>query len=193
MHQPTGEGARSIEGSEILMSHVLKFDKGQPSFLGVAKARSSEVKQITQVIQQRVPICLPVDKWEVARRIDRYLVLRKRGQVVATASLVPIGGRRLELRSVAVARGWEHKGLGSLIVRATIARAIAEKKNLYCVTTKPAFFESLGFRAAPVGLLPEKQVRKDHPVEGKRQVMAWIASNLKRLGRSREDELRTTA
>lgn len=175
------------------MSTMIDFEQGEPDFLVCSQARPSDARAIASIVQQRVPTCLPVDPWQVARHHDRYLVRRVEGRVVATAALFPIGPHMLELRSVAVAQGWENRGLGSEVVRGAIARAIARGKNLYCVTTHPGFFESLGFRAAPLGMLPEKPERERCPVADQRQAMGWIASGLRQLNRRWRHDIRATA
>lgn len=140
----------------------------------VTTAAESDVDQIVDVVRQRAPETIPVTPAEVRRGMDRFRVIREDGRVIATAMLQPVaGGRRLELRSVAVADGQGGRGLGSRIVRALQQEADRRGRRLVCVTTSPGFFERLGFEREPLDLVPAKPERRRWPVEGRRVAMSW--------------------
>lgn len=140
----------------------------------VTRATASDVDQIVGVVRQRAPETIPVTSAQVRRGLDRYRVIRENGRVIATATLQPVAdGRRLELRSVAVADGHGGRGLGTHIVRALQDEARRRGRRVVCVTTSPGFFERLGFEEAPLSLVPPKPERRRWPIDGRRVAMSW--------------------
>lgn len=166
------------------------FDlKGVPTVLS---AKHSEAGRIADLIECRAPLCLPVEEAEVRSRIDTYGVVKNKDELLATAAVYPLGPSRWELRSVAVAPGWEKKGMGAQVVRWAMGRAQAANKTLCCVTYNADFFKRLGFKEIPPMLVPPKAKRAEFPVEGNRTTMAWMAGE-HALERRFENELRATA
>lgn len=158
----------------------------------VFHAKPVEAGRIADLIELRAPLCLPVEEAEVQKRIDAYGVLRDKGELLATAAVYPLGPNRWELRSVAVAPGFENKGLGAHVVRWAMRRAQVANKTLCCVTYSADFFRRLGFKEIPPMLVPPKPRRAQFPVEGRRTTMAWSASGQQTMERRFENELRAT-
>ena len=62
-----------------------------------------------------------------------------------------------EVKSLAVPEGMQARGLGSLLVRATVEEAKQiGLDRVFALTYRPAFFERLGFVQADVMTLPRK-------------------------------------
>ncbi len=139
----------------------------------VRPASVTDVAEIAQLLERRAPVTIPVPAEQVADDLERYRVIRGRNSVLATAALQPVGGDRLELRSVAVADDCAGRGLGTHMVTALQREAARQSKRLVCVTISPEFFERMGFEKAPLGVVPPKPEREECPIEGTRVAMAW--------------------
>ena len=75
--------------------------------------------------------------------------------VVGCAALNILWGDLAEVRSLAVHRSCQHKGLGGDIVRQLIERCRAlEIPRVFCFTLVDAFFRSIGFTVFDRDLLP---------------------------------------
>ncbi len=89
---------------------------------------------------------------DIVQNIDRFLVCEDRGRIIGTAAwqiLPEIGKARdpsIEIKSVSVSRHYQHKGIGSALVKAVIQRI----KRFYpaqivVLTFTPEFFRQFGF------------------------------------------------
>jgi N-acetylglutamate synthase-like GNAT family acetyltransferase len=104
----------------------------------------------------------------VPDRIDGTLVSGENaggGKIDATACLVTVGGYGI-LRSVAVRKPLQGKGLGMLAVAAAVKEAQAGVEHVSLFTeTAPTFFEALGFRKVNRLQLPELVRTSSHATD----------------------------
>lgn len=132
----------------------------------VAPAAPVDADRISELTHEAAPDCIPLASEEVEAHLPEFEVVRDDGvRVVAAASVRDIDGERAELRGLTVAPEWRGHGLGGLLVRRAIIRALDRGRNLVCVTRRREFFAHLGFRQIPLGRVPEKPALP-HPVDG---------------------------
>jgi N-acetylglutamate synthase-like GNAT family acetyltransferase len=81
-----------------------------------------------------------------------FLVAEHRGALVGCARLKFLGDT-FELASVGVRPSYQHRGVGTLLVRQCLQLADAE---VFCLTEKPDFFKRFGFSAVEPGELPSE-------------------------------------
>lgn len=100
---------------------------------------------------------LPRTMGEVYENIRDFFVLRDGDQFLGCAALHIVWSDLAEVKSLAVPEGVQARGLGSLLVRATVEEAKAiGLERVFALTYRPAFFERLGFVQADVMTLPRK-------------------------------------
>lgn len=102
-------------------------------------------------------IMLPRQEAEVIANLGDFFVLTNGGKVQACGALASYGAELAELRSIAVAPGAQHTGLGRKLCEFLIAKARKAKvPRIFAFTYVPGFFEKLGFRIVPPESLPQK-------------------------------------
>ncbi len=125
----------------------------------VEKAKISDVPQIYQLVNffanKDEMLARPLS--EIYENIRDYFVLRDGGQVAACAALHINWSDLAEIRSVAVAEGTQRKRAGTRLVEACLAEAKELGiSTIFCLTYKPAFFETCGFSQVDKMQLPRK-------------------------------------
>jgi len=100
---------------------------------------------------------LPHPLSEIYEGIRDYFVVRRRGRVIACASLHATWLDLTEIRSLAVDEKEQNQRVGSAPVRACLeeAKELGIPKVL-CLTRKPAFFKKHGFQLIDKRELPQK-------------------------------------
>ena len=83
-------------------------------------------------------------------------VAEHRGRVVGCARLKFLGDC-FEGASLGVKKSYQHRGVGTALVRACLEAADGQ---VYCLTYIPSFFERFGFKRVPLEKLPSELVRK---------------------------------
>lgn len=79
-------------------------------------------------------------------RASAFFVAIERTQVVGCCALEVYSKRLAEIRSLAVTRDFQHKGVARQLIRACLRAA--QKSGVYevlCITGAPQFFEQYGF------------------------------------------------
>ncbi len=125
----------------------------------VEKAKISDVPQIYQLVNffanKDEMLARPLS--EIYENIRDYFVLRDGGQVAACAALHINWSDLAEIRSVAVSEETQRKRAGTQLVEACLAEAKELGiSTIFCLTYKPAFFESCGFSQVDKMQLPRK-------------------------------------
>jgi amino-acid N-acetyltransferase len=100
---------------------------------------------------------LPRPLSEIYENIRDFFVVREEGRLVACAGLHVSWSDLAEVKSLAVAAGSSHKGLGSELVRACLEEAGSLGiPSVFCLTYVPGFFEKCGFGLVERTELPHK-------------------------------------
>lgn len=101
---------------------------------------------------------LPRTMGEVFENLRDFFVVRgPDGELVGCVALHIVWSDLAEVKSLAVSEQVQTRGLGSLLVNATLdeAREIGLER-VFALTYRPTFFERLGFEQADVMTLPRK-------------------------------------
>jgi amino-acid N-acetyltransferase len=125
----------------------------------VARARVSDAAPMHQMISHFADKgdMLPRALSEIYEDIRDYFVVREESQVIACAALHVTWDDLAEIRSLAVYEKEQNQRIGSLLVKA----CLEEAKELgipqvFCLVSKPAFFEKHGFQLIDKTELPHK-------------------------------------
>jgi N-acetylglutamate synthase-like GNAT family acetyltransferase len=140
--------------------------------------RADEAEAISALLTVSAPDCISLSKAEVLAHLSEFEVVRHGSAgVIATSAMRPIDKRRAEIRSIAVHPDWQGCGLGKLIVRRALFRALQKELRPVCVTRRPGFFSQMGFREIPLGsilFLKKKDLSPQRP----RTYLVWLCRGL---------------
>ena len=127
--------------------------------MNVEKAKIADAAQMHQLINKFADQgeMLPRALSEIYENIRDYFVVRNGDRVVACVALHVSWADLAEVKSLAVAKGSQGKGIGSMLVK----QCIEEAKGLgiltvFCLTYKPKFFQECGFALIDKVELPRK-------------------------------------
>lgn len=125
----------------------------------VEKASMADALQIHDLINEfaRRGDMLPRTVAEVYENLRDFFVVRDGHRVLACVALHILWEDLAEVRSLSVKEDEQAQGLGALLVQACLeeARDIG-LRTVFALTSRPGFFEKLGFRQADVMTLPRK-------------------------------------
>ncbi|MFH1650711.1 MAG: N-acetyltransferase [Chloroflexota bacterium] len=94
---------------------------------------------------------------EIYESIRDFFVVKEDGRVIGCASLHVSWADLAEVRSVAVAREYQHQGVGDLLVKACLDEAAGLGiPTVFCFTYQPAFFQRHRFANVDKMELPRK-------------------------------------
>src|SRR5258708_27326762 len=108
---------------------------------------------------------------------NRFLLAEVDGTVVGTGQIKPHGDGSRELASIAVLPAYEHRGIGSQIIRTLLER---ESDTLYlmCQRRNEAFYQRFGFGAIAEDQMPRALRRIYYIVQVIKPVGAIIGHEL---------------
>jgi amino-acid N-acetyltransferase len=125
----------------------------------IRKAQISDVKGIQKLLMKYAGQgdMLSRSLSELYESIRDFYVAVEDGTLQGTAALHIVWDDLAEVRSVAVAEEVGRRGIGSQLVQACIDEAHKiGLKRIFCLTYKPDFFATLGFRLVDKSELPQK-------------------------------------
>jgi amino-acid N-acetyltransferase len=100
---------------------------------------------------------LPRTMGEVYENLRDFFVVRENDELLGCVALHIVWSDLAEVKSLAVAESAQSRGLGSILVDATVAEARKlGLERVFALTYRPAFFERLGFEQCDVMTLPRK-------------------------------------
>ena len=125
----------------------------------VEKARITDVPQMHQIINSFANkgemLARPLS--EIYESIRDFFVVKEDDKVTGCAALHVSWSDLAEVRSVAVAREYQHKGIGDLLIAACVKEAEdLGIKTVFCFTYQPAFFKKHKFTDIDKMELPRK-------------------------------------
>ena len=125
----------------------------------IRKARIKDIKQIQELIGSfaKLDLMLPRSLNELYEHIRDFWVYEDRGKLFGCAALHISWDDLAEIKSLAVAKKSQGKGLGLDLVAACLAEArLMGAKKIFVLTYKPEFFKKLGFKKIKHEALPHK-------------------------------------
>jgi amino-acid N-acetyltransferase len=123
----------------------------------IRKAQIQEVPEIWRMLhdfaEQDV---LPRSMGDLYSQLREYFVYREdRGPVIGVAALHIFWEDVAEIRSVAVLPDFQRTGIGTRLVKKCIEEAASiGLRRVFALTTRPEFFQRLGFQKVPKDDLP---------------------------------------
>ncbi|MEA3298042.1 MAG: N-acetyltransferase [Chloroflexota bacterium] len=126
----------------------------------IDKSKITDAEALHQLINHRFTNrddVLPRALSEICEDIRDFCVYHKENQVIACAALHIVWTDLAEIRSVVVAEGNRHQGIGSALVQSCIdeGRRLGIA-SVFCLTHKPEFFHKMGFSITDKANLPQK-------------------------------------
>ncbi len=125
----------------------------------IRKAKIKDIKQIQELIGcfARLDVMLPRSLNELYENIRDFWVYEDRGKVIGCAALHISWDDLAEIKSLAVAKNKQKKGIGRDLATACLAEAkVMGAKKIFVLTYKPEFFKKLGFKRIKHSSLPHK-------------------------------------
>jgi amino-acid N-acetyltransferase len=128
------------------------------------KPNLKNIPDIQNIVEEYVKegIILKRDDDEVAANIRSYVVAYDNKKPVGVGALHIFSPFLGEIRSLAVRKEYQNKGIGKLIVNSLINEAKAlGLKEVLTLTYQKEFFEKLGFVEIPKESIPDKKIWAD--------------------------------
>ena len=125
----------------------------------IRKAHIRDVRAIQRLVNFYASMgqMLPRSLNEIYERVREFTVWEEGGEVVGVCSLAVYWEDLAEIRSLAVHRDFNGKGIGKALTHACLAEAGALGiARVFALTYKPEFFTRLGFRVVDKMDLPQK-------------------------------------
>jgi amino-acid N-acetyltransferase len=131
------------------MSYQLRAVKAE---VGDAQA----IHDLINVYAQRGDM-LPRTMGEVFENLRDFFVVHDNGELAGCVALHIVWSDLAEVKSLAVSEAVQSRGVGSLLVNASLEEASSiGLERVFALTYRPTFFERLGFEQADVMTLPRK-------------------------------------
>ena len=123
----------------------------------IRKAQIQEVPEIWRMLHDFADQdVLPRSMGDLYSQVREYFVYRhNQGPVIGVAALHIFWEDVAEIRSVAVLTDFQRTGIGTQLVKKCVEEAAAiGLRRVFVLTTRPKFFERLGFQKVPNNDLP---------------------------------------
>jgi len=125
----------------------------------IRKARIEDIQGIQKVINTfaKQDLMLPRSLNELYENIRDFFVVEEHTRIVGCAALHISWDDLAEIKSVAVAKHIQGKGMGKALIEACVdeAKELGAKK-IFVLTYKPKFFKKFGFKTVKTSKLPHK-------------------------------------
>ncbi len=125
----------------------------------IRKAKIKDIKQIQELIAcfAKRDEMLPRSLNELYENIRDFWVYEDKGKLSGCAALHISWDDLAEIKSLAVAKNKQGKGIGRDLVTACLAEAeVMGAKKIFVLTYKPEFFKRMGFKKINHAALPHK-------------------------------------
>ena len=125
----------------------------------IRKAKIKDIKQIQKLINAfaRQDLMLPRSLNVLFENLRDFWVYEYNGRIVGCCALHVCWDTLAEIKSLAVEKGRQKKGIGGELVQACIDEAASlGARTLFALTYKPDFFKKFGFKRVSHQSLPHK-------------------------------------
>ncbi|MEJ5172732.1 MAG: N-acetyltransferase [Hydrogenothermaceae bacterium] len=127
--------------------------------MAIRKAVVKDAPQIFKILQYFAlkEVLLPRSLNSIYENIRDFFVYEDEGKIVGVGSLHIYWEDLAEIKSLAVEEDYQHRNIGSQIVKACLEEAKELGiKQVFALTYVPGFFEKLGFKVTDKSLFPQK-------------------------------------
>ena len=125
----------------------------------IRKAKIKDIKQIQELINYfaKQNIMLARSLNELYENIRDFWVIENKGRIVGCAAMHISWDDLAEIKSVAVSKRMQGKGIGKELVAACLEEAgLLGAKKVFVLTYKPKYFMKFGFKRVKHENLPHK-------------------------------------
>ncbi len=125
----------------------------------IRKAKIEDIKGIQKVISDfaKKDLMLPRSLNELYENIRDFWVAEDKKRITACAALHISWDDLAEIKSVAVERSKQGKGLGRILVSACLEEAVElGARRVFVLTYRPDYFKKFGFKRIKQSQLPHK-------------------------------------
>jgi amino-acid N-acetyltransferase len=125
----------------------------------IRKARIGDVRDIHRIINKfaKKDKMLPRSLNEIYENIRDFLVCIEKGRITGVCALHILWEDLAEVRSIAVLKDYQRKGIGKRLVKECLKEAKSLGINrVFALTYNPEFFIEMGFREIDKNTLPQK-------------------------------------
>ncbi len=125
----------------------------------VRKAKIKDIKQIQELINYfaKLDLMLPRSLNELYENLRDFWVLEENKKIIGCAALHISWDDLTEIKSVAVAKNKQGKGIGKELISACLNEAKQlGAKRIFVLTYKPDYFKKFGFKRVKTSDLPHK-------------------------------------
>lgn len=125
----------------------------------IRKARIEDIKQIQKLINlfAKQDLMLPRSLNELYENLRDFWVAEVKRRIIGCAALHICWDDLVEIKSLAVAKTRQKKGIGKELVLACLAEARqVGAKKIFVLTYKPDYFRKFGFKRIKTSQLPHK-------------------------------------
>ena len=132
--------------------------------LQIKKPTLSDILDIKTILEPYVKegIILNRDDDEIATNIRSYQIVYDNKKPIAVGALHIYSPFLGEIRSLAVSKEYQQKGVGKMLVNSLLTEAKElNLKEVLVLTYKKEFFEKLGFNEIEKEAIPEKKIWAD--------------------------------
>jgi len=127
--------------------------------LRIRKAKISDLKQVHKLINNfaRREQMIPRSLNEIYETLRDFVVCEDYGNICGVCALHIMWEDLAEIRSLAVDKKYQKKGIGKTLVKQCLKEAKAlGLKRIFALTYQPAFFKKIGFLDIDKSSLPQK-------------------------------------
>lgn len=125
----------------------------------IRKAHVSDIKAVHKLVNDfsKKQIMIARSLTELYENVRDMIVFEEEGRVIGVCALHILWEDLAEIRSLAVIKEFQGKGVGRSLVKRCLkeAKALGIEK-VFTLTYQPGFFEKLGFGVTDKSLLPQK-------------------------------------
>ena len=125
----------------------------------IRKAKISDIKKIQALVNifAKKGLMLARSLNELYENLRDYWIYQDKGKIIACAALHISWDNLAEIKSVAVVKPRQKKGIGSSLIAVCLEEAkVLGAKRIFVLTYKPQFFKKFGFKRIKQSELPHK-------------------------------------
>ena len=125
----------------------------------IRKAHISDIKEIQKLVNEfaRKEQMIPRSMNELYENVRDFVVAEEKDAIVGACALHVLWDDLAEVRSLAVKKEFQKKGIGRKMVRSCIKEAKGLGiKRVFVLTYQPEFFKQMNFKDTDKASLPQK-------------------------------------